>query len=108
MVGLKGPRGQGWQGYRPIRVLIILTREEHYNEHGKTWLACALVHKACREGYTVLYLRLPRLLQELPIAKGDGRYPKLMASLAKTALPDNSTLLDVPALVQSDGNGFAF
>jgi DNA replication protein DnaC len=52
---------------------------------GKTWLACALGHKACREGYTVLYLRLPRLLQELPIAKGDGRYPKLMASLAKTA-----------------------
>jgi DNA replication protein DnaC len=51
---------------------------------GKTWLACALGHKACREGYTVLSLRLPRLLQELPIAKGDGRYPKLMASLAKT------------------------
>lgn len=53
---------------------------------GKTWLACALGHQACREGYTVLYLRLPRLLQELPIAKGDGRYPKLMAALAKTAL----------------------
>jgi DNA replication protein DnaC len=53
---------------------------------GKTWLACALGQKACREGYTVLYLRLPRLLQELPIAKGDGRYPKLMASLAKTNL----------------------
>jgi DNA replication protein DnaC len=53
---------------------------------GKTWLACAWGPKACREGYTVLYLRLPRWLQELPIAKGDGRYPKLMASLAKTAL----------------------
>ena len=53
---------------------------------GKTWLACALGQKACREGYTVLYLRLPRLLQELPIAKGDGRYPKLMGSLAKTNL----------------------
>ena len=52
---------------------------------GKTWLACALGHKACREGSTVLYLRLPRLLQELPIATGDGRYPKLMAALAKTA-----------------------
>lgn len=51
---------------------------------GKTWLACALAQKACRAGYTVLYLRLPRLLQELPIAKGDGRYPKLIASLAKT------------------------
>jgi DNA replication protein DnaC len=53
---------------------------------GKTWLACAFGHKACREGYTVLYLRLPRWLQELAIAKGDGRYPKLMAALAKTAL----------------------
>ena len=51
---------------------------------GKTWLACALAHKACREGYTAQYLRLPRLLQELAIAKGDGRYPKLLATLAKT------------------------
>ena len=51
---------------------------------GKTWIACALGQTACRQGYTTLYLRLPRLLQELPIAKGDGRYPKLMASLAKT------------------------
>ena len=51
---------------------------------GKTWLACALAHKACREGYTAQYLRLPRLLQEMAIAKGDGRYPKLLATLAKT------------------------
>ena len=53
---------------------------------GKTWRSGALGHQACREGSTVLSLRLPRLLQELPLAKGDGRYPKLMASLAKTAL----------------------
>lgn len=51
---------------------------------GKTWLACALGQQACREGYTALYLRLPRLLQDLPIARGDGRYGKLLASLAKT------------------------
>ena len=51
---------------------------------GKTWLACALGHKACREGWTALYLRLPRFLQELPIAKGDGRYGKLLTTLAKT------------------------
>jgi DNA replication protein DnaC len=51
---------------------------------GKTWLACALAQKACREGHTALYLRLPRLLQELAIAKGDGRYPKLLTTLAKT------------------------
>jgi DNA replication protein DnaC len=50
---------------------------------GKTWLACALAHKACREGYTVMYLRLARLLRDLVIAKGDGRYPKLLTTLAK-------------------------
>jgi len=51
---------------------------------GKTWLACALAQKACREGYTARYLRLPRLLQELLIAKGDGSYLKRMAEIAKT------------------------
>ena len=50
---------------------------------GKTWLACALAQKACREGYTAQYIRLARLLRELMVAKGDGRYPKLLASLAK-------------------------
>jgi len=50
---------------------------------GKTWIACALAQKACREGYNALYLRLPRLLQELPIAKGDGTYSKLLNRLAK-------------------------
>tara|TARA_B100000749_G_C18291173_1_gene408495 strand:- start:38 stop:793 length:756 start_codon:yes stop_codon:yes gene_type:complete len=50
---------------------------------GKTWLACALAHKACREGYTAHYVRLTRFLRELTIAKGDGQYPKLLANLAK-------------------------
>lgn len=50
---------------------------------GKTWLACALAHKACREGYSAQYVRLTRLLRELTIAKGDGQYPKLLTSLAK-------------------------
>ena len=53
---------------------------------GKTWLACALAHSACRQGHTALYLRLPRLLQDLNIAKGDGRYPKLINTLARTQL----------------------
>ena len=53
---------------------------------GKTWIACALAHKACREGYKALYLRLPRLLEELTLAHGDGRYPKLMATFSKTDL----------------------
>jgi DNA replication protein DnaC len=53
---------------------------------GKTWLACALAHKACRDGHSAHYLRLPRLMHELPIAKADGRYPKLMRAFAKTQL----------------------
>jgi DNA replication protein DnaC len=53
---------------------------------GKTYLACALAHKACREGYSVRYHRLPRLFSELAIARGDGRYPRLLAGLAKVEL----------------------
>jgi DNA replication protein DnaC len=53
---------------------------------GKTWIACALGHQACRQGLGVLYLRLPRFLQELSMAKGDGRYVRLMKALAKTDL----------------------
>ena len=50
---------------------------------GKTWIACALAHKACREGYTILYIRVPRMLQDLYVAHADGTYPKVMAKLAK-------------------------
>ena len=53
---------------------------------GKTWIACALAHSACRIGYTASYRRLPRLLTELTIARADARYAKLLASLAKTAV----------------------
>lgn len=50
---------------------------------GKTYLACALAHKACLEGYSTKYVRLSRLFQELSVAKGDGRYMKLISGLAK-------------------------
>ena len=53
---------------------------------GKSYLACALAHKGCLEGYSALYLRLPRLFEELRLAKADGRYGKLMLSYAKTDL----------------------
>jgi DNA replication protein DnaC len=51
---------------------------------GKSWIGCALAQKACREGYTAVYQRLPRLFQELPLAKGDGSYSKLLTCLGKT------------------------
>jgi DNA replication protein DnaC len=50
---------------------------------GKTYLACALAHKACLNGYTAFYVRMPRLLPELIISKGDGTYMKRMNELAK-------------------------
>lgn len=53
---------------------------------GKSYLACALAHKACLEGYSAIYLRLPRLFEELRLAKADGRYGKLMLDYAKTNL----------------------
>ena len=50
---------------------------------GKSYVAIALAHKACREGYSARYLRLPRLIQALQGAKGDGSYPKLLKQLAR-------------------------
>lgn len=53
---------------------------------GKTYVACALGQSACRHGLTVRYLRLPRLLHELGLARADGSYGKLLATLAKADL----------------------
>lgn len=50
---------------------------------GKSYLACALANRACREGYTALYRRLPRILHELSISRGDGSYMKLLGKLAR-------------------------
>jgi DNA replication protein DnaC len=53
---------------------------------GKSWLACALGHKACREDFSVLYHRVPRLFSALALARGDGRYAKLLRSLSRVDL----------------------
>ncbi len=53
---------------------------------GKSWLACALGHKACREGFSVLYRRAPRLFAELAVARGEGRLPRMLAMLERTRL----------------------
>ncbi len=53
---------------------------------GKSWLGCALANKACRDAFSAFYTRVPRFLRELTRAKGDGSYPKLLATLAKTDL----------------------
>jgi len=65
----------------------------HHNLHitgptgtGKSWLACAFGHQACRQGLSVRYERTPRLLDSLRIARGDGSYSRKLALLARTDL----------------------
>jgi DNA replication protein DnaC len=53
---------------------------------GKTYLACALGHSACRHGFSTRYYRFSRLLGELALARADGSYPKLLERLARTQL----------------------
>ncbi|KRB29935.1 MULTISPECIES: IS21-like element helper ATPase IstB [Phyllobacteriaceae] len=53
---------------------------------GKSWLACALGHKACRDDRSVLYQRVPRLFANLALARGDGRYARLQRTLGRVQL----------------------
>ncbi|MGY3611244.1 MULTISPECIES: IS21-like element ISFK1 family helper ATPase IstB [unclassified Bradyrhizobium] len=53
---------------------------------GKSWLACALGHKACRDNRSVLYHRVPRLFEALALARGDGRYARLLKTLGRAQL----------------------
>ena len=53
---------------------------------GKTYLACALGQKVCRDGFNVIYRRASRLFAEILQAKGEGRHLKYLAAIAKTDL----------------------
>jgi DNA replication protein DnaC len=53
---------------------------------GKSWIACALGHKACRDNRSVLYQRLPRLFDALALARGDGRHARMLKNLARVEL----------------------
>ena len=53
---------------------------------GKSWLACALGNKACRDGLSVLYKRASRLFADLAQARGEGRHSRLMTTLERTNL----------------------
>lgn len=90
-VNLKLPRGLDKALFRSLSSCQWIAKHHNLLITGKTgvgksYLACALAQKACRDGYRVLYVRVTRLLSELGLAKGDGRYPKLLASLARTDL----------------------
>lgn len=71
---------------------------------GKTWLACALSNRACREGLSARYCRVQRLAHELTIARCDGTYIKLLGKLAKTELLilDDWALSPLEGQVQHD------
>ena len=75
---------------------------------GKTWLACAFGQQACRQGFSALYVRVPRLFEELRIAHGDGSFTRKLAALARTDMlllddwgvnpltqPERSDLLEI-------------
>jgi DNA replication protein DnaC len=68
---------------------------------GKTWLACAYGQQACRQAMSVIYKRVPRLLEELKIARGDGSIVKFRSQLAKV----NVLILDDWGMVPIDGMG---
>lgn len=51
---------------------------------GKTWLACALAQHACREGHATLYLRMPRLGEELRALHASGGFGRWLQALART------------------------
>ncbi len=62
---------------------IILTGQ---TGTGKTWLACAFGHQAARLDHAVLYARMPRLFEDMAMARLDGRFPKLVDKLARVQL----------------------
>jgi DNA replication protein DnaC len=71
---------------------------------GKTYLACALANRACRMGFSSFYIRIPRLFQELAIARADGSYPKIMGKLlkAKALVIDDLGLAPMSASERQD------
>jgi hypothetical protein len=58
---------------------------------GKSWLASALGHKACRDNRSVLYQRIPKLFADLALARGDGRYARIQRALGGVQLLISTT-----------------
>ena len=88
-----------WRASRGLdRALISALAGGHWLRHGhnvlitgatgvgKTWLACALAQQAARLGFSVLYARAPRLLEELRVAHGDGSFARRLSQLARIDL----------------------
>jgi DNA replication protein DnaC len=50
---------------------------------GKTWLACALAHQACRDGFFALHKRMAELFRDLAVARADGSIGQLLLKLSR-------------------------
>jgi DNA replication protein DnaC len=68
---------------------------------GKSYLACALANAALRAGHSASYLRVPRLIDDLAVGRADGRYARLLSSLARVSLLVLDDFLLTPAPVQA-------
>src|SRR5687767_4813164 len=87
-VDFKHPRGLDRQvvlslgncGFVENRHNLVITG---HTGLGKSYLACAFIERACRRGYKGAYLRLPRLLQQLAVGRGDGSYARTLDRLAR-------------------------
>jgi DNA replication protein DnaC len=90
-VNLHAPRGLDRALFQKLATCDWLRDHHHLvvigpTGIGKSWLACALGHKACREGFSVLYKRASRLFGDLAQARGEGRLPRLLAMLERVRL----------------------
>jgi DNA replication protein DnaC len=90
-VDMKAPRGLDRSLFQNLAAGEWIERHQNLLIIGKTgvgksWIACALGHKACRDNRSVLYYRVPRLFDTLALARGDGRLDRLLRSLARVEL----------------------
>jgi DNA replication protein DnaC len=90
-IDLKAPRGLDKALFQKLAAGDWINRHQNLlvigpTGVGKSWIGCALGHKACRDDRSVLYHRVPRLFDALALARGDGRYARLLKSLARAEL----------------------
>ena len=90
-VNFKHPRGLNRQQVLSLGSCSWIQEHHHLvitgpTGIGKSFLACAFAERACRRGFTARYVRMPRLLHELAVGRGDGSYIRLLARLAKLDL----------------------